>query len=270
MAIMPPIGFELVDPPKRTPMQGGIFDVLPQERPLVLDGHQLRGITYRIDATGAVAVIDESAATINGTASKGGDFGDIEYIEGTPFTVYVSRTSDRILRSEDDIAADAEAHLIAASQRGVETALWTKQLPEGDGLDLNPAGAVSAKDAVGILGEYVGSNYVYTPTLHFGRRLAPYLADNFLVKFDDGKAAAIGGTLAAHGAGYVGQVGPDGTEAADNERWLWATGQIQIWEGAAQTHGGFDHNTNKIFAFSERTYIVTTDGLEAAIRVKLS
>lgn len=268
MAITPNTGLELVDAPERTPIEGGIFDALPNQQTKPLDGHALRGITYLLDATGNVKVIDESLATEIATQSKGGDFGDLEYEEGTPFTVFVSRTSDRLLRSEGDLGEQAEAHLVAVSQRGVEQVLWKDRLPQAT--DLNPAGAVSTKDAVGILEEFAGSVYSYTPTLHFGRRLAPYLADHFLVKFDEGKAAAIGGARAVNGAGYMGQAGPGGVAAAADERWLWITGQVAIWEGAPQVHGAFDHNTNKIFAFAERTYIATLDGLSAAVRVKLS
>lgn len=278
MAIMPPAGYELVDAPERTPIEGGIFDALPGQKTQPLDGHALRGVTYELDATMSPSIINEAGSTPVATSSKAAEFGDIEYETGDPFTIFVSKTSDRILRSPEDLAAQAEAHLVAASQRGVERVLWNRLLPLSGGIDLNPAGALSVKDAVGVLEEYAGSNYFYTPTLHFGRRLAPYLADHFLVKFDEGNAAAIGGARAVNGAGYVGQSGPfadpddqnSGVVAAADERWLWLTGQPQIWEGAPQSQGGFDQNTNKIFAFSERTYIVTTDGLNVAVRVKLS
>lgn len=268
MAITPTPGYELVDAPQRTPIEGGIFDALENQQTKPLDAHALRGITYELDATGDLKVIDEEQATEVGTASKAGDFGDISYVEGDPFTVFVSRTSDRLMRSPEQLAQQAEAHLVASSQAAVEQVVWKRELATAT--DLNSAGAVSTRDAVGILEEYAGIHYRYTPTLHFGRRLAPYLADHFLVKFDEGKAAAIGGARAVNGAGYTSLTGPGGVAAAADERWLWITGQVAIWEGAPQAQGGFDQNTNKIFAFAERTYIATFDGLSAAVRVKLS
>ncbi len=270
MATTPRPGHELVAAPARTPIQGGLFDALPGQRTQPLDGHALGGIYYPMDPTADAKLIPDATANVMGTASKGGDFGGDDYVMGEPFTIFTSKTSDRLLRSPEQLAEQAEAHLVAASQRTVEQIVWSKLLPGSGGQDLNPAGAVSTKDAVGILEEFAGSGYFYTPTLHFGRRLAPYLADHFLVKFDEAKAAAIGGALAVNGSGYTSLIGPGGVQAAADERWMWITGQVAAWEGAPQTHSAFDQNTNKIFGFSERTYIITADGLAAAVRVKLS
>lgn len=262
MALSRP-GYELVTPPTRDARSGGLFDSLSGGIQS-LSANESKGIYYPIDGVADAGYIDLAAAstTPNATASKLGSFGDELFEYGSPITIFTSYQADALQNTEASVDEITAARLAAAEERTIERALWEKLLPSA-GTDLNPNGAVDVLTAIGLLKEYAGTHYSFKPMLHFGSRLAPFVVKS---RSDADKV----NTKLVEGAGYTSTKGPGAVESGAAARWMWITGQADIRRDEMTTHAAFDQNTNSLFGFSERTYIVTTDGLAAAVRVNLS
>jgi hypothetical protein len=263
-------GLTAIDAPTRIPVQGGLFQAADVAE---VSGPSLMGVFYETDGIyDALAVADDMTTCVETAASETTGF---NFIYGNPVHIYAAVECNGFDNEIGDFAAAATARLMAGEQRLLEQIMWTRLLPEA-ATDLNPAGALAVKKALGVLDEYMGLHYTYVPTLHFGKRLAPYLADHFLVKFDGDKASAVGGSLAVNGAGYVGTEGPkadpdddDGVEAGANEVWLYETGQVGILQGPVQVTSVRNPKTNALFAVAYRTDVITIDGPTVAVRVTL-
>lgn len=255
-----------VETPPREPVQGGLFgasNVLP------LPPHGELGLFYDTDGIyqAAIGSVEEGAEAQCLELAQAEPDG-FDQVFGTPVVVQAAVECTGFGAKLSDFADDARARLIAGEERALEEYVWTKILP-GMADDLNTAGALKAKRAVGRLETHAGQVYTYVPTLHFGRDLAADLADHFLVKFDQDKAAAIGGARAANGAGYYDKTGPDSVEAGAGEEWLYITGQTTIWQSEIDVYEAFDTNTNKMFAVAVRRDVIAIDGFAAAARVTL-
>lgn len=260
-----------IDAPLREPVQGGLFqaaNVAPAS------GAPLMGVFYETDGIYDALAIAEDTATCIATAEM--DTTGFDFVFGLPVHLYAAVRCNGFGNDTTEFENDAQDRLVAGEQRTLEGILWNRLLPEAaEGNDLNPAGALSVKRALGVVEEYMGLHYTYVPTIHFGRRLAVDLADHFLVKFDGQKAASVGGSQAVNGAGYVGQNGPsvdadsDPVVAANGTVWLYETGQIGILQGPIQTTSVRDPKTNDLFAVAYRTDVITIDGPTVAVRVTL-
>lgn len=256
-----------VETPPREPVQGGLFgasNVLP------LPPHGELGLFYDTDGiyAAAVAKVEEAsdATCLEVTQALPDGF---DQVHGTPVVVHAAVECTGFGAKLDDFAAAARARLIAGEERALEEFVWTTMLPAMAD-DITPAGgAQKAKRAVGSLNTHAGRVYTYVPTLHFGRDLAADLADHFLVKFDEQKAAAIGGSRAVNGAGYFDKTGPGAVEAGAGEEWAYITGQTTIWQSEIDVHEAFDTTTNKMFAVAVRRDVIAIDGFAAAARVTL-
>ncbi len=255
-----------VETPPREPVQGGLFgasNVLP------LPQHGELGLFYDTDGIYAATVADvegggEASCLEMAQALPDG----FDQVHGTPVVVHAAVECTGFGAKLADFADAARARLIAGEERALEEFVWTKVFP-GMAEDINPAGPLKAKRAVGRLETLAGQVYTYVPTLHFGRDLAADLADHFLVKFDQDKAAAIGGARAANGAGYYDKTGPGAVEAGADGEWLYITGQTTIWQSEIDVYEAFDTTTNKMFAVAVRRDVIAIDGFAAAARVTL-
>ncbi len=244
-----------VEAPSRIPVQGGIFDAA---NVLTLPQHGNLGLHYETDGNTDARLVDVDEQTCVATAASLPD--GFTFTDGHAFDVYAAVECWGFGATVEDFAAEAQARLVAGEQRAIESYLWNNLLPEL-GTEL-PGSPLKPKRAVGALETEMGLKYTYVPTLHFGRDLAADLADHFLVKFDGNKAAAVGGSRAVNGAGYVGQAGPGtpAVEAANSDRWLYATGQVTIWQGPIFVKSAFEQTTNKLFAVATRSEVVAIDG----------
>lgn len=254
-----------VETPPREPVQGGLFgasNVLP------LPPHGELGLFYDTDGIYAAdaAKVEEGDAKCLEMAQALPD--GFDQVHGTPVVVHAAVECTGFGARVEDFADAARARLIAGEERALEEFLWESVLP-GMADDLTPDAALKAKRAVGALQTHAGRVYTYVPTLHFGRDVAADLADHFLVKFDQNKAAAIGGARAANGAGYFDKTGPGSVEAGAGEEWVYITGQTTIWQSEIDVYQAFDTTTNKMFAVAVRRDVIAIDGFAAAARVTL-
>lgn len=264
-------GHTYVDAPAREPARAGIFSATTVQ-PLV--GDSLHGVRFPNDGAFVAELVAEDLASCIGTTQEHETTG-FDYTEGDVFFLYHAvECMSGFDHTEAEFEQLAQQRLIQGAQRAIEHHLWESQLP-AIATDMTPAaGAVDVKHAMGILTEWAGAHYTYVPTLHFGHMLAPWLVDHSLVKLDEDEASAIGGALPVNGSGYTSLDGPlvDAAPlvAGENERWLYITGQIGIWEGDITAHSGRYTPENDLLSIAERPYIITVDGnLAAAIRVKL-
>lgn len=257
-------GLTAIEAPTRVPVQGGLFQAADVAQ---ASGTGLMGVFYETDGIyDALAISEDSVTCIDTAASQTTGF---NFVYGEPVHIYAAVQCTGFDNEIGDFSAAATARLIAGEQRLLEQIMWTRVLPEA-ATDLNPAGALSVKAALGVLDEYMGLHYTYVPTLHFGKRVAPYLADHFLVKFDGNKASSVGGSQAVNGSGYVGVDGPGGVDAGANEAWLYETGQVGILQGPVEVTAARDPRTNALYAVAYRTDVITIDGPTVAVRVTLN
>ena len=78
-----------------------------------------------------------------------------------------------------------------------------------------------------------------------------------------------GGSKVVAGAGYdLPNTGPTGAAAAAGERWIYATGEVLVRQGAEViVREAFDQVNNDHVVLAERGYVVAVDGFVAAVRV---
>lgn len=252
-----------VPTPERQPVEGGLFkasNVLP------LPPHGEMGLFYESDGIYAADLVNMSTVDcFDADAALPDGF---DFVHGYPVLIQAAVECTGFGASLAEFGPAARARLIAGEERALEQHLWNTLLPEL-AQDESDGTSRKAKRAVGLLTTVAGQLYTYVPTLHFGRDVAADLADHFLVKFDEDKAAAIGGARAANGAGYVGKSGPAAAVAAAGEEWLYVTGQVTIWQSPIDVYEAFDSRTNKMYAVAQRRDVLAIDGFAAAARVTL-
>jgi hypothetical protein len=133
-----------------------------------------------------------------------------------------------------------------------------------------PATAVSPGVGIGLLEEYAGSVYVGAPTIHVPRSIGSLLMRTDGLDYDGDVLRTTLGSKVAAGAGYAyPNLGPDGTEPADDERWLYATGEVFVGRSEAIARSAFNQETNEMVTLVERGYIVAVDTFVAAVLVNL-
>lgn len=253
-----------VDGPAITPVTGGIITVAPPRD--ITDPHAVYGINWESEIAGAGGFVIPNADDCNGpTGVKSAD--GFQYVEGTPFPIYHG-VKCKPIGDNADYLAHARRNLELNEGFLIEQRLWNKFLPDA-ATDLNPAGAVKPKIALGLLAEYAGTQYRGVPVLHFGRRLGVYLAGEQLVKQDESDAAAAGGAQYVNGAGYTSLAGPGGVTAAASEAWCYITGQLALWHTPVVANETFDPAKNTALAIAERTIIASVESFVVGIRVSL-
>lgn len=266
MATTPARGLTHVAAPTPKPVEGGIFDAA---QVVPLGAHEAMGVTYEQVAAGVPTEIAESTADCIKAVVDRDEFEGFTFVEGDPaFYIFAGVTCNAFQSTDEEYAAKAGERLDAFKHLAVERHLWTNELPEL-ATDIHPAGAVKPKVGLGLLEEHAGLVYPFVPTVHFGRRVAVFLAGEDVLSYDAGDAALIGGAQISNGAGYVSRTGPGGVEAAEGEAWMYVTGQVVLREGALSSIPAHDPQTNTRIALAVRPYVVTIDGFAAAIRITL-
>lgn len=206
-------------------------------------------------------------------------------IEGIEFAVYGGLNCKPFGFDEETGLSEIERVFGLQESRGIERALMETRFiagpddDDGAGVDLRwPAatditpvsGAVSAKVGLALLEGYAASRYAGQPTLHLPYSVASFLAGDKIVEGQGGKLYSSLGAKVVAGIGYdFPNNGPAGTEPADGERWLYATGEVMVARSDVKSFVQTDFATNDIYALAERRYIAAIDCFAAAIRVKM-
>lgn len=266
MATTPARGVTHVAAPTPKPVEGGIFDAA---QVVPLGAHEAMGVVYEQIAAAPPLEISEDSATCISAAAPSDNYQGFTFVEGDPaFYIYAGVICNAFQSTDEEYAAKAGERLDAFKHLAVERHLWTNQLPEA-AIDLHPEGAVKPKVGLGLLEEYAGVTYPFVPTVHFGRRVAVFLAGEDVLSYNAGDAALVGGAQISNGAGYVSRTGPGGIAAAEGEAWMYVTGQVVLREGELTSIPANDPKTNTRIALAVRPYVATIDGFAAAIRITL-
>jgi hypothetical protein len=163
--------------------------------------------------------------------------------------------------------ANAQQELEALFEAGesllVEEEVQTRLLSP-KAVDITPTAGTPVTDlraALGLLQQWMASRYVYQPVIT-GNALAVSLIKD--LKADD--LRTILGVEIGVAAGY-GTDGPGTAVAGPGEAWLYISGQINIWKGAAGGYNTQDLQANRDLNLVEKRYAASVDGPVAAILV---
>lgn len=206
-----------------------------------------------------------------------------EWIDGFKFSAYGGLVCKSIGLDEAHMLAEAERVFNQGESAAVEAALMsTRFVDSADGADgdadpdywsaptdITPAGgAVSIKAGIALLEGYASGNYVGIPTLHVPVAVGSLLLSERSAEWDGNILRSLWGSKVAAGAGYdFPNTDPDGVDAADGEKWLYATGEVLVIRGKTFIRQEMDRQTNEVFVLAERPYIAAVDCFTAAIRV---
>lgn len=179
---------------------------------------------------------------------------------GGPYAVYKAVGCDILGEPYDDLA---RAALTRGEGFAVEKAFREEHLTGAVVL----ADGVCAAEGIGLLEQYAGENYAGRPVLHTNRFGATVLgAKQLIYPGMDSPLTTILGTPVAASAG-MGDLGPDGTDAAPGEFWVYATGHVHLFRSPVVVSLGRDVETNQSIALAERVWSATVECFAVAVRI---
>jgi hypothetical protein len=232
-----------------------------------------------------------------GTDSKFEDAPSPQWMDGLRFTAY-GTTVCKLSDPAEQKSGTERAYTVAES-RVIEAALMSDVFvasaggdPDFPGVwdaaeDLTPAAAttgVEATKGLGILESHLAANYAGKGIIHMPRLVATLLLRLGALHMEGGVLYTGLGTPVAAGAGYdYPNTGPDGNEAAEDTKWIYATGLVIIERQRLDTHDAFNiYNQSAVpldpnyipglqpndnVILTEGTYVVAVDCYKSAINV---
>lgn len=182
--------------------------------------------------------------------------------EATAFTVVAGQKSSAA--GGGNPRAAMESLLASREERAVEHALWTGVLGNTPNLrdaDVLAGAAVSAVAGVGLLEEWLATEYGAQGIIHMPRMVAA--SGPAGIKPSGQTLRTVLGTPVAAGSGYDG-TGPDGTPATGTARWVYATPAITGYRSDVTVTEMFDRGSNDLIVHAERDYLLMFDNSAAA------
>lgn len=188
---------------------------------------------------------------------------DVAHTKPVRFSAYRG-LSDQLMRggvaySQSELEALFEAGESLFVEQEVQTRLLSPKAT-----DITPTPGTPVTDlraALGLLQQWIASRYIYQPVIT-GDALAVSLIKD--LKAEDFRT--ILGVEIGVAAGY-GTDGPGAAVAGAGESWLYISGQINIWKGAAGGYNAQDLQANRDLNLVEKRYAASVDGPVAAILV---
>lgn len=272
-----------VAPPRTFPAEYGLFSVVSTPTPS--DPHWVNGIEWEHPSCASVSGISGNCDDVEEIAKV--FLPDPNTIAGADsFTLYgtyiCGPTGNEIARAEQY----ARENLERGEQEGVEDAIWSGSLNTNPRLatattqDLTPTAGtpIPATQAVGLLSNHAASVFgVSSPVIHAPRISSGVLtANGIAIRVGSHFELATGELIAFEGGSP--NTGPDGTEAAAGQAWLYITPPVTMVRGdiftsppTDQPGGGFDRGRNDLHSVAERTYALGWDDCPiAAVLVDLT
>lgn len=262
--------------PPVSPLSSGVLDHATVTEDIAWRSPRELGLSYNCLETSVPTTV------CGPTANK--SFGNPGVTEGFTFAVYGGLTCKPFGFDEETGLSEIERVFALKESRGVARALMETRFvagPDDDAgagvdlrwpaaTDITPAGGVSAKVGLAMLEGYAASLYSGQPTLHLPYTVGSLLAADTTLVPQAGKFYTHLGAKVAVDPGYeFPNSGPDGEEAEDGTRWLYATGEVMVARSDIISNVAFDYTNNDIYALAERRYIVAIDCFAAAIRVNV-
>lgn len=163
-----------------------------------------------------------------------------------------------------------------AEGRGIEAGVMQTLLAVPGVVDLTGPAATDPATGLARLEGYAAANYGGRPVIHASRTISSILGTLGSISRQGTRLETVLGAHVAAGGGYEANFGP-GTEldpdpvpAPDGESWMYATGQVTIFRGVADTKGPaitLNPNTNEYLVLTERPAAVVAECFVAAVRV---
>lgn len=205
-----------------------------------------------------------------GTKALGGGNG---MSRALPFAVYGGVVCGSVGYTREQWNERALRILELSGQRAAENALWTGaggNLPALNATgttDVTGGVATDITTAVGLLENWLGTNYAGRGNLHAMRNVAGLASKNRQTHRDqDNPVPSLVTTLGTRwvfGAGYDG-TGPAAAAPGTGKTWIYATGQVAIARGDARAPASIEAElnrvTNQVFALAEQPYLIALDG----------
>lgn len=202
----------------------------------------------------------------------------IPWIESSPIIVYGGFTCRSVGITDTDLQEQARGRLSAGEVAGVESRLWSTvdNSLTADATVLSET-ALTLPNAIGLLEQWFGARYGGTPVIHAPRRLGAVAGSkNLAVREQDKLSTNLGSTWSFGNYPGTAPTGFTPTDPDDDvpELWLVATGQVQVRRSDVEVLGGSMRSaltpaTNEVAAVAHRTYVVTFDGIAAAVPVSV-
>jgi hypothetical protein len=260
----PPV---LVEGIPRQPLPFGLFSVLTP-RPEG-DGRWQNGIEWEtltcepVSGRGAPGCSDDEVIGVPKSLDR--NHGEIG--EAVPFAVYGHHTCSPVGINPARAQELATAHLMAREEARVEQALWTGDLGNTPNLQddatVLTGAAVSAAVALGLLEDFIATEYGNLGVIHITRGAVASLSAAYLLERSGNKLTTTAGTPVIAGAGYPGS-SPAGVAAASGKSWAYASPALagyrsEVFDSSATPGDLMDRQTNVLYAIAERSYIVGYD-----------
>jgi hypothetical protein len=260
--------------------RGGLFAAA--QFPQLPDGHwQCGGVAYEQETCGTVHGWSQTCPP-TAPLPKVTDL-TWPLVEGTVFVVTAGVTCSKVGYSLEEFRRRVTNQFIANEQRAVERIFWTGELGNEPHLadpdctvlaGATVAAPLTLRGGVAALESFLGDNYGYTGVIHAPRGVSVYAADARLIENAPARPVTPLGTRWAFGGGYSVNTGPDGTPAPDGVAWLYATGQVNIWQGEVinnpeDLEAAFNTKTNEVTVIAEREYVITRECVCAAVPISI-
>lgn len=246
--------------------------------PLSMPAHgNFDGIEYRPDSCGGEVQLYpvDCPPDVTKTFAPGDGL-----LEATPFVVINSSVCGTVGQTFGEVEGRLRRRFQLKEQWGVERAFWGGgadvpgylQTNTVDTLDPVPTGGMTA--AVSVLDQALADNYGLPGLVHVRPRLAAWMANAGVLRWDGQTVRTPRGNVVVFGDGYSGQ-GPAGEDpAADGTtEWMYVTGRVVIWRDdevfVPPLPQVLDRSTNQQYALAERTYAIGVECYLAAVLVTI-
>lgn len=241
--------------PEVAPSRGGLLsavDVITD-----FDSHAFyTGIEYE-------SVLDVVPSTVP-DAGTDKVFGETVNKNAIPFDVYSGLDSPMLISNGNEASLLLDSHNNGLSH-AVEEAVQALLL-NPVAVDLTPTPGTAVTDpraALGILEQYVGSQYRGLPIIH-ANRFAVALFRDLEVDTSNWIIHTTQGTPVANGSGY-GQNGPGDVLATATQAWVYGSGQVNIWQGPTEAREGMDLANNRRNHLAETRFLANVEGPVGAV-----
>jgi hypothetical protein len=192
-----------------------------------------------------------------------------------PFTVYLIRACAPV--GDVDAQGRAMKMFNGSEQIGVEKGFWSQITKSGAGaVDITPGAGGTITPAIGLamLEQYAAQHYGGRPTIHCSRGVGSLLGSHQSIERHGNQMETVLGAKVSAGGGYDPQTGPNGAGATSQQAWMFVTGEVSLWKGAAEVHGPTirqssvqqNQPVNEWIVMVERTYLTSPDCMIAAIK----
>jgi hypothetical protein len=239
-------------PPELTPADCGLLSVATVETHSgrEYDERWVRGFDYEFDTLPTVRLLTTNDETVTGGELYDGTRSD-RYNTYIPFFVEVEDFRSTFDLPGEDRFKRVKKQIEAATQKAVEVEMWDGKTALGDGNDnvflsksatatIAETGAFAPHIALMYLEEAIAAS----PTgenaiIHMTRDVASYLSSSILHKETEEKGPHLItrlGTPIVIGSGYSGNgpIGNANAAASTTNKWMYATGQVQVHLGKAE------------------------------------